>query len=338
MNIEIIRSVEEADKATGLAVVIDVFRAFSVEAYIFANGASKIIPVLNLEEAYLLKRENPDYILIGEREGVKPEGFDFGNSPTEILDINFSGKTIVHTTSNGTKGLMNTTNADTVLTGSFLIVNSIIKYIKQNNFQNVYLISTAPVPEEDSEDIILAFYIRDILKSNNIKLNSCTICGILRRYLMNKSARKLKFTKIATGHNLNDESQTILMNQFKGNIKLSAKLGPTTGIFKDKKFIPRIKPLYFCKEEDIRNYSKLKNFPVNYEPCPCSVMAYRKSVRVLLNKYELNNENIVKSFLKIQPELKNFYKNEKINYCTNCGEPTTKGECKTCQIIKKLRP
>ena len=128
------------------------------------------------------------------------------------------------------------------------------------------------------------------------------------------------------------------MNQFKGNIKLSAKLGPTTGIFKDKKFIPRIKPLYFCKEEDIRNYSKLKNFPVNYEPCPCSVMAYRKSVRVLLNKYELNNENIVKSFLKIQPELKNFYKNEKINYCTNCGEPTTKGECKTCQIIKKLRP
>ena len=181
-------------------------------------------------------------------------------------------------------------------------------------------------------------YIRDILKSNNVKLNSCTICGILRRYLMNKSARKLKFTKIATGHNLNDESQTILMNQFKGNIKLSAKLGPTTGIFKDKKFIPRIKPLYFCKEEDIRNYSKLKNFPVNYEPCPCSVMAYRKSVRVLLNKYELNNENIVKSFLKIQPELKNFYKNEKINYCTNCGEPTTKGECKTCQIIKKLRP
>ena len=178
MNIEIIRSVEEADKATGLAVVIDVFRAFSVEAYIFANGASKIIPVLNLEEAYLLKRENPDYILIGEREGVKPEGFDFGNSPTEILDINFSGKTIVHTTSNGTKGLMNTTNADTVLTGSFLIVNSIIKYIKQNNFQNVYLISTAPVPEEDSEDIILAFYIRDIL--NGVEVDESKIKKTMR--------------------------------------------------------------------------------------------------------------------------------------------------------------
>ncbi|MDD5650115.1 MAG: TIGR00269 family protein [Candidatus Nanoarchaeia archaeon] len=179
-------------------------------------------------------------------------------------------------------------------------------------------------------------YIRSILDSKNIKLNSCTICGILRRYLMNKKARQLKFTKIATGHNLDDEAQTILMNQFKGNIKLNAKLGPSTGVFKDKKFIPRIKPLYFTKENDIREYSKLKNFPVNYEPCPCSVMAYRRSVRGIFSKYDINKENIVKSFIKILPELKNFYKNEKINYCTNCGEPTPKGECKTCQLIKKL--
>ncbi|MBS3163595.1 TIGR00269 family protein [Candidatus Woesearchaeota archaeon] len=180
-------------------------------------------------------------------------------------------------------------------------------------------------------------YIRDILKSKNIKLNSCTICGIMRRYIMNKKARELKFTKIATGHNLDDEAQTVLMNQFKGNIKLNAKLGPINGVIKDKKFIPRIKPLYFCREDDIRAYSKSKNFPVNYEPCPCSVMAYRRSVRESLKKHEMNNENIVKSFLKILPELRGFYKHGKIHYCDNCGEPTTKGECKTCQLIKKLR-
>ncbi|MBU0930065.1 MAG: TIGR00269 family protein [Nanoarchaeota archaeon] len=179
-------------------------------------------------------------------------------------------------------------------------------------------------------------YIRDILKSKNIRLNSCTVCGIFRRYLMNKKARKLGFTKIATGHNIDDEAQTILMNQFRGNTKLNAKLGPINGIIKDKKFIPRIKPLYFCKEDDIRKYSKLKNFPVNYDPCPCSVMAYRRSVRTLLNKYKMNHENIVKSFLKIVPELKEFYKNGKIYYCNNCGEPTTNGECKTCQLMKKL--
>jgi len=181
-------------------------------------------------------------------------------------------------------------------------------------------------------------YMRDILKSKDIKLNSCTVCGIMRRYIMNRKARELGFNKIATGHNTDDEAQTILMNQFKGNAKLNAKLGPMNGVIKDKKFIPRIKPLYFCKEEDIRKYSKLKNFPVNYEPCPCSVMAYRRSVRTLLRENKIDNEKIVKSFLEILPELKSFYKNGKIHYCDSCGEPTTKGECKTCQLIRKLRP
>jgi len=179
-------------------------------------------------------------------------------------------------------------------------------------------------------------YIRDILKSRSIKLNSCTVCGIMRRYIMNKKARNLGFDKMATGHNIDDEAQTILMNQFKGSAKLNAKLGPINRVIKDKKFIPRIKPLYFCKEEDIRKYSKLKNFPVNYEPCPCSVMAYRKSVRTLMRENKIDNENIVKSFLEILPELKFFYKDGKMHYCGNCGEPTTKEECKTCQLIKKI--
>lgn len=164
MNIEIIKSLEDADKATGIAVVIDVFRAFSVEAYLFANNADKIIPVLELEEAYELKKENPSYILVGERGGVKPEGFDFGNSPTEILDVDFSGKTIIHTTSNGTKGLLNAINAQEVLIGSFVLAGAITKHIKQSNFEKLSLISTAPDPSIDNEDILCAYYIRDTLQ------------------------------------------------------------------------------------------------------------------------------------------------------------------------------
>lgn len=164
MNIEIIRSLENAEKATGLAVVIDVFRAFSVEAYLFANGAKKIIPVISLEEAYELKQKNPAYILLGERKGIKPDGFDFGNSPTEILNVDFSGKTIIHTTSNGTKGLLNAINAQEVLIGSFVLASSIIQYIRQNNFENISFISTAPNPAIDNEDILCAYYIRDTLQ------------------------------------------------------------------------------------------------------------------------------------------------------------------------------
>lgn len=168
MKIEIIKSVEEAHIAKGLAVVIDVFRAFSTEAYIFANGAGKIIPVRDLDEAHRLKKENPDFILLGERGGLKVEGFDYGNSPTEILNVDFSGKTIIHTTSNGTKGIINAINADTILAGSFLTASSIIKFIQQNNIENVFLVSTSHDVENHNEDILCAHYIRDVLEGKEI--------------------------------------------------------------------------------------------------------------------------------------------------------------------------
>lgn len=190
MKIEIIRSLEDADKATGLAIVIDVFRAFTTEAYIFANGAEKIIPVLDLEEAHKLKKENPEYLLVGKRGGIKPEGFDYGNGPSEVINVDFTGKTIIHTTSNGTKGLISASNAETVLVGSFVVADSIIKHIKKNNIQNVSLISTAPDTENDNEDILLAYYIRDVLNGNKVnetdiknKLTTTTV----HQFLLNEA-------------------------------------------------------------------------------------------------------------------------------------------------------
>ena len=184
-------------------------------------------------------------------------------------------------------------------------------------------------------------YMRSILKSKNIILRSCNICGILRRWLMNKKARELKATKLATGHNLDDEAQTILMNFFNGNIRLSLKLGPMTGVIRDSKFIPRIKPLYFCLEQETTKYSKLMNFPVIYERCPCSVDAHRRQFKNLLDSLETNypgiKNRIVKNFLDLLSELRKFYKKEgQIVYCKNCGEPSSDSLCNACKLIKKL--
>ena len=99
MNVKIVNNAEEA---TGLAIIIDVFRAFTVEPYLINNGVERIIPVGDKEIAYKLKEENSEYILVGERKGVKLPGFDFGNSPSQIKDVDFTGKTVVHTTSCGT--------------------------------------------------------------------------------------------------------------------------------------------------------------------------------------------------------------------------------------------
>ena len=122
---------EGARKAKGLTVIIDVFRAFSTACYIYANGARKIIPVADIKFAYELKKENPNFLLLGERGGRMPEGFDFGNSPSQIEGIDFKEKTVVQTTSSGTNGIISAKNADEIITGSFVNAASIVKYIKK---------------------------------------------------------------------------------------------------------------------------------------------------------------------------------------------------------------
>ena len=83
------------------------FRAFTVETYLMNNGADKIIPTDDIKKELEYKKLDPNIVLIGERHGVKLPGFDFGNFPSQIENISFKGKTIVHTTSAGTKGIVN---------------------------------------------------------------------------------------------------------------------------------------------------------------------------------------------------------------------------------------
>jgi len=183
--------------------------------------------------------------------------------------------------------------------------------------------------------------IKKILDSNGMNLAYCTICGILRRYLLNKKSKELKADKIATGHNLDDEAESVFMNLLRGNIRLMARLGPITGIVKSRGFIPRVKPLYFCNEKEIIAYSKLKKFPVAYERCPYATSSYREIIRNELidfeKKHSKTKENILNWFLRILPELKkDFKKGEKMTYCTVCGEPSQKTICNACTILENL--
>ena len=181
----------------------------------------------------------------------------------------------------------------------------------------------------------------DILKK--LKIMPCSICGTFRRYLLNKKSRELKFTKLATGHNLDDEAQSILMNQFRSNQSVNARLGPITGIIKIEKFIRRIKPLYLMSEKETAIYSYIKGFNVKFTECPYAEIGYRNEVRDLLNdlenKYPGTKDSIVNSFLEILPILKEKYKEngKSINSCINCGEPTSKEKCRACFYVEKLK-
>jgi len=167
MTINILHLLEGAKKATGLTVIIDVFRAFSTACYAFEMGAKKIIPVALIDEAFRMKSSHHEYILMGERNEIKPEGFDFGNSPSLLHYQKVEGKTIVHTTSSGTQGIAAAVNASEILTGSFVNAGAVIDYIRSRNPETVSLVCMGYACEYPTdEDTLCAEYMSNAL--NNI--------------------------------------------------------------------------------------------------------------------------------------------------------------------------
>lgn len=173
MNINILHMVEGAKKATGIAVIIDVFRAFTVEAYIMNNGAKNLLPVGDKQIAYDAKEKDSNYILIGERHGKILPGFDYGNSPSQIKNVDFSGKTVIHTTSAGTQGIDNAKNAKEVLTGSLVNAKAIAQYIKSKNPEEVSLVCMGlDGKAQTEEDNLCAYYIKSLLEGTPMDLEN----------------------------------------------------------------------------------------------------------------------------------------------------------------------
>lgn len=172
MNIKILHLLEGAKEAKGLAVIIDVFRAFSTACYIADKKPALIIPVSTVEEALDLRAEFDESVVIGEVQGKQVTGFDFGNSPTHIQDFNFEGKTVIHRSSSGTQGLVFSQKADEVITGSFVNAKAIVKYIRKKNPENVSLVCMGWACEyESEEDTFCAEYIKSLLQKKPYPVN-----------------------------------------------------------------------------------------------------------------------------------------------------------------------
>lgn len=168
MNIKIVKN---ANQATGLAVVIDVFRAFTVEPYLINNGVKKIIPVGDIQIAYDYKNKDSNIVLIGERNGIILPGFDYGNSPSQIENVDFSEKVVIHTTSCGTQGIAKSVNARQIITGSLVNAQAIVRYIIQNKIDDVSLLTLCRQGELPfDEDVLCAKYIKGLLE--NVPLNN----------------------------------------------------------------------------------------------------------------------------------------------------------------------
>lgn len=213
-----------------------------------------------------------------------------------------------------------------------------LKRICQENSINLKIISF-----KQEFGVSLDEVVRIMNKKRNEKVIACSFCGTFRRYLLNKYSRDADV--IITGHNLDDEVQSIVMNFFKSNVDLLPRLGIINGVLTDEFFTPRVKPFYFCKEKEIFAYSILKGFGLNYTECPYAKDAYRENVRSFINDLELDDKNIkykiAHSFLKILPDLKQVYKDDltenSIKRCNICNEPSSTEVCRTCSLMKEIK-
>ncbi len=171
-------------------------------------------------------------------------------------------------------------------------------------------------------------------------LGACSYCGVLRRNALNMAAKDLNADVIATGHNLDDESQTILMNILRGE---SIRIARTSRRREDTidGFVPRVKPLTEISERDIVVYSYHLMLPYHDVPCPYAGEAYRNDVRNFLNEMEYERPGTLLAVLRSGETIADMVAQNsdgiEFSECIECGEPTPSGLCKACQMLKEIR-
>ncbi len=151
-------------EAGGVVVVIDVLRAFSTSAYAFAAGAQKITLVDNVEEAFLMKRQFPSALLMGETADYSVKGFDYSNSPTEVSGENLAGCHLIQCTSVGTRGAVRCVNAEVLLASSLCCAKATAALLSQLREGTVTFVITGRHSDgSGDEDEACADYIQSLV-------------------------------------------------------------------------------------------------------------------------------------------------------------------------------
>jgi len=165
MEIRIESLIDGARRATGTVVIIDVFRAFTTAAVALARGAERIVMVAGIDEALRLREQGVGDITVGEVNGIRPEGFDFGNSPHEMVQASLQGKVVIQSTRAGTTGVAAASGADAVFGGSFVVADATARAILEDDPSCVTLVAmgwNAQVRTDEDEQC--AMYLRNRLQ------------------------------------------------------------------------------------------------------------------------------------------------------------------------------
>ena len=206
-----------------IIVIIDLFRATSVISTAFEYGVSKIIPVTSLEDALKFKNKK-NHILAAERNTRLVEGFDYGNSPYHYMNTEIRGKVLALTTTNGTKAIHLAKNHK-VITGSFVNIDAVVKYLVQDN-NDVIILCSGWKGFFNLEDSIFAGALADRLLSFNAFMSNCdSLRASIQLYYSGKK-NLFEYLRTSSYRNRNNSAEVIKDTQFCLNPTISSDIVP----------------------------------------------------------------------------------------------------------------
>ena len=188
----------------------------------------------------------------------------------------------------------------------------------------------------------------DVVEDDPENMAACAYCGVFRRDVLERYADELDASKLLTGHNLDDEAQTALMNFLEGDVEQMAKhFDASLGAFEERgeaPFVPRAKPLRDVPEKEVALYAQLRDLPAHITECPHASEAFRGEIRDLLLDLEERHPGTRHSILAGYEELAAMaagrYKRDDtpdLDECERCGAMTTRPVCRKCSLVESIR-
>ena len=189
----------------------------------------------------------------------------------------------------------------------------------------------------------------DVVDDDPEGLTPCAYCGVFRRDLLETYAEELEADLLLTGHNLDDEAQTALMNVLEGNVEQMAKhfdasLGPLGERIDQAGFVPRAKPLRDIPEKEVALYAHLRDLPAHITECPHASEAFRGEIRDLLLELEEGHpgtrHSIVSGYEEVASMAADRYRGAsapELRECAECGSQTTREVCRKCRLLESIR-
>jgi uncharacterized protein (TIGR00269 family) len=177
----------------------------------------------------------------------------------------------------------------------------------------------------------------DELAASDREKGTCSYCGVLRNSLLNRAALEIGATKLVTGHNLDDEAQTILLNHLRGDVERMVRFSQPAAV---EGLVLRAKPLRNIPEKEVALYALVNSLPVDFSECPYAGEALRGEVREMLNNFETKHPgtkySLLRGFDKLVGALIKELPPARIEKCRICGETCTEDVCQACKLLGRV--